>query len=178
MAQFKKEKKEMYLNAMVSCCVGVIPDKWANYKVPIDRRLTTNWHCYISLCLGRLNSWVVSHSALIIGKLCHALGCEFKPWWWQTLFRTQAQHLCFIHDSIWFICLSKFVMWIVKQKIENKRNLFKKIYIIVFNICRPQSGQILRLRGGSGPHSGFLQIHIQGEWLLVRKKCMAGNIGS
>ena len=27
MAQFKKEKKEMYLNAMVSCCDGVIPDK-------------------------------------------------------------------------------------------------------------------------------------------------------
>ena len=43
----------------------------------------------------------------------------------QTLFWTQAQHLCFIHDSIWFIwfdtiiCLS-IVMWIVKQKIENK----------------------------------------------------------
>ena len=134
MAQFKKEKKEMYLNAMVSCCVGVIPDKWANYKVPIDRRLTTNWHCYISLCLGRLNSWVVSHSALIIGKLCHALGCEFKPWWWQTLFQTQAQHLCFLHDSIWFIwfdtiiCLSNLSceLWNRKLKIKEffEKNLF------------------------------------------------------
>ena len=52
------------------------------------------------------------------------------PLWWQTIFRTQAQHLCFIHDSIWFIWFDtryylsvKFIMWIVKQKIENKRNL-------------------------------------------------------
>ena len=135
MAQFKKEKKEMYLNAMVSCCVGVIPDKWANYKVPIDRRLTTNWHCYISLCLGRLNSWVVSHSALIIGKLCHALGCEFKPWWWQTLFRTQAQHLCFIHDSIWFIwfdtiiCLSNLSCELWNRKLKIKEIYLKKYHL-------------------------------------------------
>ena len=35
--------------------------------------------------------------------LCHALGCKFKLWWWQTLFWTQAQHLRFLHDSIWFL---------------------------------------------------------------------------
>ena len=75
------------------------------------------WLKFISVSfLGRLNSWVVSHSALIFGTLCHALGHEFKPLWRQTLFRTnsfsdqlffgptlfrtQAQHLRFIHDSI------------------------------------------------------------------------------
>ena len=52
---------------------------------------------------GRLNSWVVSHSALIIGALCHALGHEFELWWQQTLFWTQAQYLHFLHYSIWFI---------------------------------------------------------------------------
>ena len=144
MAQFKKEKKEMYLNAMVSCCVGVIPDKWANYKVPIDRRLTTNWHCYISLCLGRLNSWVVSHSALIIGKLCHALGCEFKPWWWQTLFRTQAQHLCFIHDSIWFIwfdtiiCLSNLSCELWNRKLKIKEIYLKKYISLCLIFAGPR----------------------------------------
>ena len=72
---------------------------------------------------------MVSHLALNIGTLRHALGCEFKPPWRQTLFRTQAQHLCFIHDSIliWYYYLSvKFVMWIVEQIIENKKIIFKK----------------------------------------------------
>ena len=36
--------------------------------------------------LGRQNSWVVSHWALIICALHHALGHEFKPWWQQALF--------------------------------------------------------------------------------------------
>ena len=103
---------------------------------PFCKKMTMNvygviiFFIYLWTWMGRLNSWVVSHLALIIGTLCHALGCEFEPWWQQTLFQTQAQHLCFLHDSIWLIWyyfLSvKFVMWIVKQKIENKRNLLKK----------------------------------------------------
>ena len=40
------------------------------------------WRC--------LNSWEVSHSALIRVTLRHALGSEFKPQWWQTLFSAQA----------------------------------------------------------------------------------------
>ena len=75
---------------------------------------------------GLLNSWVVSHSALIIGSLRHALGHELQPWWQQTLFRAPAQHLCFIHDSIWFIwfdtiiCLSNLSceLWNRKLKIK------------------------------------------------------------
>ena len=82
--------------------------------------------------MGHLNSWVVSHSALIIGTLRHALGCEFEPWWQQTLFQTQAQHLCFLHDYIWFIwfdtiiCLANLSceLWNRKLKIkEFKKNL-------------------------------------------------------
>ena len=49
-----------------------------------------------------LDSWVVSHLALNISLLHHALGHEFKPWWWQTLFQNQAHHLCFLHDCSWF----------------------------------------------------------------------------
>ena len=54
-------------------------------------------------CIMCLNSWLVSHSALNICTLHHALGHEFEPRWWQTLFQTQAQHLRILHDSIWFI---------------------------------------------------------------------------
>ena len=64
-----------------------------------------------------------------IGMLYHALGHEFdEPWWQQTLFWTQAQHLHFLWFNlvylIWYYYFSvKFVMWIVKQKID----FFKKI---------------------------------------------------
>ena len=44
---------------------------------------------------GRLVSWVVSRWALNIGMLHRALVCEFMPWWWHTLYQTQAQHLHF-----------------------------------------------------------------------------------
>ena len=94
---------------------------------------------------GRLNSWVVSHKALIICTLCHDLGHEFEPWWWQTLFRTQAQHLCFLHDSIWFIwfdtiiCLSNLSCELWNRKIENKRIFFlqkiKKIHKFELPFC-------------------------------------------
>ena len=71
---------------------------------------------------------MVSHSALNIGTLCR----EFAPQWWQTLYRTQAQHLHFFHDSIlfiWYYYLSvKFVMWIVEHKIENKWKLFANFF--------------------------------------------------
>ena len=85
--------------------------------------------------LGRLNSWVVSHSALIIGTLRHALGREFEPWWWHTLFWTQAQHLRFIHDSIWFIwfdtiiCLSNLSCELWNRKLKIKKKLKKNILL-------------------------------------------------
>ena len=78
---------------------------------------------------GCLNSWVVSHLALINGTLRHALGCEFKPQWWQTLFQTPAQHLRFIHDSIWFdyiICLSNLSCELWNRKLKIKETFFKK----------------------------------------------------
>ena len=59
--------------------------------------------CWPNTWFHHLDSWVVSHSAPNISTLRHALGCEFKPWWRQTLFGTQAQHLCFLHYIIWLI---------------------------------------------------------------------------
>ena len=66
-----------------------------------------------------------------ISTLCHALGCEFEPWWWQTLFQAQAQHLCFLHDSIWFIwfdtiiCLSNLLCELWNRKLK-----IKELYIL------------------------------------------------
>ena len=78
---------------------------------------------------GCLNCWVVSHSALIIGTLCHALGCELKPWWQQTLFRTQAQHLHFLHDSIWFIWFDT-IMSNLSCELWNRKLKIKEIYFL------------------------------------------------
>ena len=46
-----------------------------NCKISGRRRRPWRWCSSIS---GRLDSWVVSHSALNISMLCHALGCEFE----------------------------------------------------------------------------------------------------
>ena len=76
-----------------------------------------------------LDSWVVSHLVVNISTWHHPLGSEFEPWWWQTLFRTQAQHLCFLHDSIWFIwidtiiCLSN-----LSHELWNRKLNINKIY--------------------------------------------------
>ena len=86
---------------------------------------------------GRLNSWVVSHLSLIICTLRHDLGREFEPRWQQTLFRTQAQHMRFIHDSIWFvwfdaiICLSNLSCKLWNRKLKIKEVFFKKNSITV-----------------------------------------------
>ena len=107
---------------------------WYNAKILLndDKRIRNGGWCieglseYIEWSLGHLNSSEWFHTWL--WSLVHcAIGHEFKPQWQQTLFRTQAQHLCFIHDFyliylIWYYYFSvKFFMWIVKQKIENKR---------------------------------------------------------
>ena len=82
---------------------------------------------------GRLNSWVVSHSALIMGTLRHALGHEYEPWVAANSFldpsTTSMLYLWFyLVYLVWYYYLSvKFVMWIVKQKIENKRNFFLNV---------------------------------------------------
>ena len=58
-------------------------------------------------------------------------GREFEPWWHQTLFRTQAQHLCFIHNSVWFdtiICLSNLSCELWSGKLKIKEIFFKKMY--------------------------------------------------
>ena len=81
-----------------------------------------------------MDSWV----ALNIITLYYALGREFKPQWQQTLFQTQAQHLRFLHDSIWFIlfdtiiCLSNlsFELWNRKLKIKEIHFLKKSEYCL------------------------------------------------
>ena len=52
------------------------------------------------------------------------------------------KHIIYIYSwfyfvyLVWYYYLSvKFVMWIVKRKIENKRNLFKKIYLTNVHLC-------------------------------------------
>ena len=98
---------------------------------------------------GRLNSSVVSQLDLIFGTLCHALGREFKPWWRQTLIRTQAQHLHFIHDSVWFvwfdtiICLSNFSCELWNRKLKIKEIYLKKF---IFWLVRIFSGARIRTR--------------------------------
>ena len=82
---------------------------------------------------GLLDSWVVSHLALNMHKLCHALGHEFEPWWQQTLFWTQVQHLRFLHDCIWFIwfdtiiCLSNLSCELWNRKLKINQLFFKKM---------------------------------------------------
>ena len=77
--------------------------------------------------MGRLNSWVVSHSALIIGTLRHALGREFDKLFFGPKHNIYALFMILFGLFVWYYYLSvKFVMWIVKQKIENKIKLFLK----------------------------------------------------
>ena len=85
----------------------------------------------MSLQLGRLDSRVVF--TLDFRTLVrYALGREFEPWWRQTLFRTQAQHLCFIHNSVWFvwfdtiICLSNLSCELWSRKLKIKEIYLKK----------------------------------------------------
>ena len=82
----------------------------------------TQWFSHISFILRKNCLWdqladievVVLDGGAWIAELYHTRlwisvhwampwGCEFEPQWWQTLFWTQAQHLHFFHDSIWFI---------------------------------------------------------------------------
>ena len=95
------------------CKLHNFPNKRRNLrsKFGLNKKTVTSRHVMFhglfceTLCEGfSWGAWICT--------LRHVLGCEFEPWWWQTLFRTQAQHLCFLHDSIsfiWFdtvICLS------------------------------------------------------------------------
>ena len=73
---------------------------------------------------GHLDSWVVSHLALNIGTLRHALGHEFEPHWRQTFLDPSTSMLFMIRFGflIQYYYLSvKFVIWIVKQTIEHLR---------------------------------------------------------
>ena len=87
--------------------------------------------------VGRVDSWLVSHSAL-----CHALGREFEPQWWQTLYWAQA-HLQFFHDSIWFIwfdtiiCLSN-----LSRELRNRKLtiFFKKTTYTVQSLLHYRYG--------------------------------------
>ena len=82
--------------------------------------------------LGRLNSWVVSHLALIFGTLCHALGCEFKPRWLttnsfldpSTTSTLYTYLVCLIHT---IICLSILSCELWNRKLKIKEIYFKNI---------------------------------------------------
>ena len=82
------------------------------------------------IILGHLNSWVVSHLALIISTLCHALGREFKTQWWQTLFGHK--HNIYAFFMILFGLFDLILLFVCQichvncEKIENKQNLFFK----------------------------------------------------
>ena len=83
---------------------------------------------------------MVSHSALNIGTLRHALGCEFKLQCRQTLSDPSTTSMLsswfYLAYLIWYYYLSvKFVMRIVKQKIESRRNLFKKNIVSGLWVC-------------------------------------------
>ena len=89
-------------------------------------------------CVGHLDSWVESHLALNIGTLCHALGHEFEPRWQETLFRTPAQHLHFLHDCVWFIwfdtiiCLSNLLGELWNRQLKINEIYFEKNKIFCF----------------------------------------------
>ena len=90
--------------------------------------------------LRRLNSWVVSHLALIIGALCPGL------WVWSLVMTnsfSHVQHLCFLNDSIWFIrfdtiiCVSNLLCELWNRKLNMKEiYFFKKVWLVWVNeIC-------------------------------------------
>ena len=81
-----------------------------------------------------MGAWIAKWSSHLTfeSSVCYALGREFESQWRQTLFRTQAQHLCFIHDSIWFvsfdtmICLSNLSCELWNRKLKIKEIYYKK----------------------------------------------------
>ena len=81
--------------------------------------------------MGRQDSWLASHFALNIGTLRHALGCELSLGDDSFLDPSKTSMLSswlYLVYLIWYYYLSvKFVMWIVKQKMENKF-IFIKIW--------------------------------------------------
>ena len=94
---------------------------------PTQSSILCNIICIIA---GRLNSWVVSHLALIIGTL------RYGPWvqasvmtnYFSDPSTTSTLYSWFLLDLFDLILLfaCQIFMWIVKQKIENKW-FFKKI---------------------------------------------------
>ena len=112
-------------------------DDWTRSYLLKFLSITHIFFVLLNNLLGRLNSWVVSHSALIIGTLHHAQGCEFEPQWWPTLFWIQAQHLRFIYDSIWFIwfdtiiCQSNLSCELWNRKLKIKEIFLQKKFRII-----------------------------------------------
>ena len=130
-------------NTSVTLCI------YSNYRSVVigyfQRSLAT---IFFQTCLGCLDSWVMSHLALNISTLRHALGCEFKPWWQCCIHA--AHHLCFLHDSscfIWFdtiICLSNLSceLWNRKLKINE---FFLKKRAQKFECCDYLCGQLCKI---------------------------------
>ena len=119
-SQIVKQGKNLTLGQFIGRTINVL-DK---FKPFID--------CYkaITKPMGRLDSRVVFTLDLWT-SVRYALGREFEPRWRQTLFRTQAQHLCFIHNSVWFvwfdtiICLSNLSCELWSGKLKIKEIYFK-----------------------------------------------------
>ena len=102
-------------------------------------------------------TWIakmVSLLALNIGTLHHALGCELKPQWRQTLFWTQAQHLYFVHDSIWFIWFDT-IIWLSNLSCEfwNRKLKINEIYFIkIFAFYEKSKETKYEIKSRQGSH--------------------------
>ena len=90
-------------------------------------------------------AWIAKwspHSTVNIGTQHYTLGHEFTPQRQQILYQTQAQHLHFFHNSIWFIwfdtiiCLSffSFELWNRKLKMNKIWLRYGRIFLkIIYN---------------------------------------------
>ena len=98
-------------------------------------QLASNWYrlivCQVwTTVLGTLDSRVVF--ALNFDHWYAVPGLWVCAWWWQTLFRTQARHQHFFHNSILFIwfdtnfCLSNLSWELWSRKLKIKKLFSKK----------------------------------------------------
>ena len=101
--------------------------------------------------------------------LCHALGHEFEPRWWQffldpSTISTLSSWFYLVY-LIWYYYLSvKFAMWIVKQKIENKQTFLKNLVTLKWMYSDSTEFQSAWLNYAESPHPHSL-YYLLTDWL-------------
>ena len=116
-------------------------------------------------------AWIAEwcHTWLLILVCCAVpMDHEFEPQWWQTLFWTQAQHLCFLHDSIWFIwfeiniCLSNLSCELSNKKLKINKYIFKKSIIVFFllQVQLQQNSNLILLDRHQAEHAWCLECNL------------------